>query len=44
MLWLLTLGPFMVRQIIRRRRDHCINCGYDLRGHFRGVGCARSVD
>ena len=31
-LWLLTLGPFTARRIIRRRRGLCINCGYDLRG------------
>ena len=38
MLWLLTLGPFTMRRIIRRKRGHCINCGYDLRGDF-SVGC-----
>ncbi|MEE8156112.1 MAG: hypothetical protein V3T53_14260 [Phycisphaerales bacterium] len=32
MLWLLTLGPFTARRIIRRKRGHCIKCGYDLRG------------
>ena len=31
-LWLLTLGPFTARRIIRRKRGHCIKCGYDLRG------------
>ena len=31
-LWLLTLGPFTARRFIRRRRGHCIKCGYDLRG------------
>ena len=31
-LWLLALGPFTVRRMIRRRRGHCIKCGYDLRG------------
>ncbi len=31
-LWLLTLGPFTARRMIRRKRGHCINCGYDLRG------------
>ena len=37
-LWLLTLGPFTARRIIRRKRGHCIKCGYDLRGHSGG-GC-----
>ncbi len=31
-LWLLTLGPFTVRRMIRRKRGLCIKCGYDLRG------------
>ncbi len=31
-LWLLTLGPFTARRIIRHKRNRCINCGYDLRG------------
>ena len=31
-LWLLTLGLFAARRIIRRKRGHCIKCGYDLRG------------
>ncbi len=31
-LWLLTLGSFTARRIIRRRRGLCIKCGYDLRG------------
>jgi hypothetical protein len=30
-LWLLTLGPFTTRRMIRRKRGHCIKCGYDLR-------------
>ena len=30
-LWLLTLGPFTARRMIRRKRGHCIKCGYDLR-------------
>ncbi len=29
-LWLLTLGPFTARRMIRRKRGHCIKCGYDL--------------
>ena len=31
-LWLLTLGPFTARRLIRRKRGHCLKCGYDLRG------------
>ncbi len=31
-LWLVILGPFTARRIIRRKRGLCINCGYDLRG------------
>ena len=31
-LWLLTLGPFTARRMIRRKRGRCIKCGYDLRG------------
>ena len=31
-LWLLTLGPFTARRMIRAKRGHCIKCGYDLRG------------
>ncbi len=31
-LWMLTLGPFIVRRVIRRKRGRCIKCGYDLRG------------
>lgn len=30
-LWLLTLGPFTARRMIRRKRSLCIKCGYDLR-------------
>ena len=37
-LWLLTLGPFTARRIIRHKRGHCIKCGYDLRGTSEG-GC-----
>ena len=29
-LWLLTLAPFTARRMIRRKRGHCIKCGYDL--------------
>ena len=38
-LWLLTFGPFTARRIIRRRRGHCIKCGYDLRGSSGGEVC-----
>ncbi len=31
-LWLLAFGPFAVRRVVRRKRGHCIKCGYDLRG------------
>ena len=37
-LWTLTLGPFTLRRIVRRKRGHCIKCGYDLRGHPGGGG------
>ena len=37
-LWLLTLGPFNARRVIRRKRGLCIKCGYDLRGHSAGGG------
>ena len=38
LVWLLTVGPFTARRMIRRRRGHCIKCCYDLRGDF-SVGC-----
>ena len=38
-LWLLTLGPFTARRMIRRKRGRCIKCGYDLRGDF-SAGCS----
>ncbi len=31
-LWVLTLGPITARRFVRRKRGHCIKCGYDLRG------------
>ena len=31
-IWLLVVGPRDVRRWLRKRRGHCINCGYDLRG------------
>ncbi|MCH8316590.1 MAG: hypothetical protein IIA64_11505 [Planctomycetes bacterium] len=37
-LWLITLGPFTARRMIRHKRGHCIKCGYDLRGDF-SAGC-----
>ena len=36
-LWLLTLGPYTARRIIRRSRGRCIKCGYDLRGTSGGA-------
>ena len=38
-LWLLTLGPFAARRLIRHKRGHCIKCGYDLRGKYES-GCS----
>ena len=35
-LWLLTLGPFTARRMIRRKRGLCIKCGYDLRATSGG--------
>ncbi len=32
LLWLVTLGPFTARRMIRRKRGRCTKCGYDLRG------------
>ena len=37
-LWLILLSPFQLRRVIRRKRGHCIKCGYDLRGTSEG-GC-----
>ena len=37
-LWLLMLGPFTARRIIRHKRGLCLKCGYDLRGHSGGGG------
>ena len=37
-LWLLTLGPFTARRMIRRKRGHCIKCGYDL-SHVEHEAC-----
>ncbi len=31
LLWLLILGPFALRRLIRQRRGLCLACGYDLR-------------
>ena len=33
-----THGPFTARRIVRRKRGHCIKCGYDLRGDLER-GC-----
>ncbi len=30
-LWLLWSAPFATRHLIRKRRGHCLKCGYDLR-------------
>ncbi|MEE9130014.1 MAG: hypothetical protein V3T84_08345 [Phycisphaerales bacterium] len=38
-LWLLSLAPFTLRRVIRRRRGHCLKCGYDLRGTSGGEVC-----
>ncbi len=35
---LLWSSPFVVRRLIRRKRGHCIKCGYDLRGTSGGGG------
>lgn len=32
------LGPGLIRRVIRRRRGHCLQCGYDLLGEY-GAGC-----
>ncbi len=37
-LWLLTLGPFTARRMIRRKRGLCIKCGYDL-SHVEHEAC-----
>ena len=37
-LWMLTLGPFTARRMVRRKRGRCIKCGYDLRGTSGGGG------
>ncbi len=42
MLWLLTLGTFTARRFFRRKRGHCIKCGYDLRGTSGGGGAVCS--
>jgi len=36
-LWL-PFAPFVLRRSIRRKRGHCIKCGYDLRGTPGGGG------
>ena len=37
-IWPLTLGPFALRRLIRRRRGLCLACGYDLR-HTEHEAC-----
>ncbi len=36
LIWILTLGPFTARRMIRRKRGLCAKCGYDLRGASGG--------
>ena len=31
-LWLLLPGSFALRRILRRKRDLCVKCAYDLKG------------
>ncbi len=38
LLWLITLGQFTARRMIRVKRGLCLKCGYDLRG-TSGGGC-----
>ena len=35
--WMLWSSLFATRRMIRRKRGHCIKCGYDLRGHSGGT-------
>ncbi len=37
-LWLAIPGSFALRRFVRRKRGHCIKCGYDLRGASGGEG------
>ena len=37
-MWCVTFGPFTARRVLRRKRGHCIKCGYDVRGDF-SAGC-----
>ena len=38
LLWLITLGQFTARRMIRGKRGNCIKCGYDL-SHADHVAC-----
>ncbi len=38
-LWLLILGPFTLRRLIRRRRGLCPACGYDMKHAEHDQGC-----
>lgn len=37
-LWAVVVGPFQMRQLLRKRRGRCPQCGYDLRGDL-SQGC-----
>jgi hypothetical protein len=37
--WLIVAGPFMLRRLLRLRRNHCPHCNYDLSGLAGGVKC-----
>jgi hypothetical protein len=38
LLWLVTLGPFELRRLVRQAAGRCLRCGYDLRGEYE-EGC-----
>ena len=38
-LWLVIGGPFALRRHLRRKRGHCMRCGYDL-GHADHRACS----
>ncbi len=43
LLWLLWSAPFATRRLIRKRRGHCLKCGYDL-GHAEHDVCPECGD